>query len=234
MAEIKEAPRQYFIPDNFIEEGRVFQGRFKIRNLIEGIILGALFGSLGVVTILVFPGMKLELKVTLIAILAVPALLFGIAGFNGDTVSVTVKSAVSWKKNKDTMLYNSKPRLLKRDPVMSVISQTSARDKILENIEDRRQENIREKANLFMEEGEDFRFAADEHVDVYTKRLHKSRAESKGKTEKEFLIETGKIREGKGKEVPAPFDADDELDVGDDVMLSEMSDIYESREDTNG
>ena len=234
MAEIRETPRQYFIPDNFIEEGRVFQGRFKIRNLIEGIVLGMFFGSAGIALILIFPQMKLELKVTLIAVLVIPSLLLGIAGFNGDTISVTIKSAVTWKKNRDTMLYNPKPRLLKRDPLMTVISQTSARDRILENIEERRQESIREKANLIMSEGEDFRFAVDEHVDAYTKRLRKSRAESKGKPEKEFLIKSGEMYGKTGNADSGSFDPNLELDIGEDFITTDDAGIYERREDNDG
>ena len=52
MAELKETARQYYIPDNYIEEGRVFQGRIRLRNLIEGIVMGLISASVGIVAVL--------------------------------------------------------------------------------------------------------------------------------------------------------------------------------------
>ena len=214
MAELKETARQYYIPDNYIEEGRVFQGRIRLRNLIEGIVMGMISASVGIVAVLVWPQMKLEIKVSLIAILAIPPLIFGVRGFNGDTVSATLKYAVAWMKNRDTMLYNTATKRLRLDPLMTLMNQTTARDQLLESIEEKRQENIRKKAELSMSEGKDFVFAEDEHVDAYTKRHRKSAAETKGKKqrEKEFLISAEKTE----RRTDTGYDPNLELEFEDD------------------
>lgn len=214
MTEHKETIKQYCIPDNFIEEGRVFQGRIRVRNLIEGILMGLVFGAAGIVLILVYPAMSLEAKVAIVAVFAAPPFLIGIAGFNGDSISVTIKSFLEWLKNKNTMLYNTNPRLLKRDPLLTVINQTTTRDRILEDIEEKRKDIVRKKAELVMEEGQDYIFEEDVHVDVFTKRLQRSVAESKGKQAKEYLITPAK----QYSRVFGPFayHPDQELDLEDD------------------
>lgn len=225
MAENKEVAIQYYIPENFLTEGRIFQGRIIVRNLIEGVLLALIFSLTGIIVVLAFPEMKLEFKVTIIAILAVPPLAIGIVGFNGDSISKALKSASAWMKHRDTMLYNTTPKRLIIDPLMTVISETSARDQILENIEEKRQENIRKKTELNLSEGKDFIFAADEHVDNYTKRKRKSVAESKGKkqSEKEFLI----VTQGKGTGKGAKYTPDQELefDDDDDFMMQDFGSV---------
>lgn len=219
----KEESRQYYIPDNFIEEGRVLQGRVKIRNLAEGIGMALISTSVGIILILAYPEMKLEMKVSLIAVLAVPPLILGISGFNGDAVSVAMRSAFFWLKNRDTMLYNATPRRLLIDPVMTVINQTSARDQILEDIEEKRQEKIRRKAELTLAEGKDYVFEKDEHVDEFMKRKRKSAAEIKGKRrlEKEYLIDTS----GNNQHMEKEYNPDQELEFEDEdfFLIKDLS-----------
>lgn len=220
MAELKEKTREYYIPDNFIEEGRVFQGRIRLRNLIEGIAMGLISASAGIMAVLVCPQMKLEIKVSLIAILAIPPLIFGVTGFNGDTVSVALKYAIAWMRNRDTMLYNTAPKRLRLDPLMTLMNQTTARDQLLESIEEKRKENIQKKAELSMSEGKDFVFAEDKHVDAYTRRHTKSTAETKGRKqgEKEFLISVQKTE----RRTDAGYNPNLELEFADDEDFLNM------------
>ena len=200
MAELKEKRREYLIPDNFIEEGRIFQGRIRIRYLIEGVILSLGAAIAGLMIITSAPELDTEYKIMIMCVLCAPTMILGITGFNGDPISVTIKSAWEWNKNKNTMLYNPNPKLLKRDPVLSVINKERAVDSFMDNIEKRRQENLEKKININIREGEDYVFAEDEYVDVYTKRLKPEQIKNaKNKklqpTEKEYLINAPEKKE---------------------------------------
>ncbi len=191
MEEKNEERKIYFIPDNFIEEGRVFQGRFRIRYLLEGLLLAAVFSSAALIIILCVPSMPMEGKICLIIFTGGPALAAGIAGYNGDPLSVVIRSAVVWSRHKTAMLYNLNPRLLKRDPLLSVMGEVRPLDGVLDSIETRRRENRERKANTPLEEGKDFRFAGDRYVDAYTRRRKKRPAKDRknGQAEPpEYLI----------------------------------------------
>lgn len=226
MAELKEVRKEYYIPDNFIGEGRILQGKIRIRYLIEGVVLSLGFLAVGLAIILSFPDMALELKIAIMAILVVPPAALGIVGFNGDPISVVIKSAAAWMKNKNTMLYNPNPKLLKRDPMLSVINKQRAMDGIVETIEQKRQENIARKANLNIVEGEDYTFADDEYVDQYTKRLKpnqigKSKTKMAQPVEKEYVI-PNQTRKKRAQSVDTiSLDEDVFVDIGSDESLSE-------------
>ena len=175
MAELKEEKSIYYIPENFIEEGRIFQGRIKVRNLIEGAVLSLGSVIIGLCIIGAKPEMEISAKITImIALCAIP-MGIGLAGYNGDPVSVVLKSARQWRKNKTTMLYNSTPKLLKRDPVMAVMNRSRSLDPILEAMDTMKAQNIARKEAVDIVEGRDYVFARDEYVDDYTKELKKKK-----------------------------------------------------------
>ena len=217
MAELTERPREYNIPDNFIEEGRIFQGRFRIRYLIEGVVLSLITGSIGLLIMMTHPEMSLEFKISMFAILCGPTMFLGIVGFNGDPISVALKSAIAWFQNKNMMLYNPTPRLLKRDPLLTTINQTSKLDEFFGNIEARRKEKIEQKYQVNIVEGEDYEFAEDQYVDAYTKRKRKSvkSQERDGRQEKEYLIKPQKKQKELKIDVSDDFDADEDIFSGE-------------------
>ena len=192
MAELHEQSSVYYIPDNFIEEGRILQGRFKLRNVIEGGVLSLATAAIGVIIMIVLQDMKTESLITMFLLLCAPTMAIGIAGFNGDPISVAVKSAVSWMKNRDTMLYNTNMPILKRDPLLTVINKKTRFDEIMEGLDAKKQESIERQANLRLTEGKDFVFAEDRFVDEYTKRKRKQSAKERERKhyreEKEYLV----------------------------------------------
>ena len=179
MAEIQDRRREYYIPDNFIEEGRIFQGRIRIRNLIEGIILAAVFAVPALFIISVSPRMELQGKITLIIFMCAPPAVLGITGFNGDRLFAAARSAMQWKKRKYTMLYNTTPRLLKVDIVSAHFSEDRKVDRVLDRYEDSRQRRIEEQANLSMVEGRDFTFEEDETLGKYSGNPEEGRHRTK-------------------------------------------------------
>lgn len=184
MAELHEERMRYYIPDNFIEEGRVFGGRIRLRYLIEAIILT--LGSLLLSWIIVqeIPDSPLQLKICIFIVLCAPPFVFGNIGYNGDPISVAIKSAYAWRKHKTMMIYNPHARLLIKDPVDEALNQISASDNLATTLEERQREKIERKANMRMVEGEDFEFAEDPDIDAYIKKPPApSTAKAKSKTE---------------------------------------------------
>lgn len=171
MAERQSPRKEYYIPDNFIEEGRVFQGRLRIRNLIEGIILAAIFSIPGLI-IIGNAGLSLQATITILMFFCVPPAIAGIAGFNGDSLFSVLKSARKWRKNNRTMLYNKSPKLLIDDPVSAMLSETRTVDLLLDRYEESIRQRVDRKANLNMVEGRDFFFAEDDLMDKYTDTIN--------------------------------------------------------------
>ena len=158
---------EYYIPDNFIEEGRILQGRVKIRNLIEGIILALVFAVPGIAVVL-SATMTVQGKISTMIFFCVPPLAAGIAGFNGDSLFFLIRAAWQWRKDRTTMLYNPGAGLLSGDPVETLLEKTSALDQIVERYETGLSRKIENKANERLVEGRDFVFETEDTEGRYT------------------------------------------------------------------
>lgn len=169
-----DTPTRYLIPDNFIGEGTVFQGRIKIRNLIEAVILSAVFFFPGLLVIKLSGIQSLQARVSILAALCLPGAGAGIAGFNGDRIFLALKCMAAWVKGRETMLYNPRPVLLRNDPVKAIDSDISTARRLLSGIEQRWKKSMSEKASAELSEGEDFFFAPEEGMEKYVKTNEKS------------------------------------------------------------
>lgn len=163
MAELNEQQTIYYIPDNYIEEGRIFQGRIRVRYLIEGLVLAIPLALLGWAL-----GKTLETKIFLSILLGGPILVLGVIGINGDPLSVVLKSIRSWSKKKSLRLYNPNPRPYQVTPVQAIFSEESGRDRLATAYENYQQKRLEEKLNLELVEGEDYVFAEDSHETRYS------------------------------------------------------------------
>lgn len=221
MAELTEQRKIYYIPDNFIEEGRILQGKIKLRHLYDAVILAAVGALAAFAVTLGFPYMEPEEKIPVFMFFCLPPACLGIAGFNGDPISVAFRSFRKWRRSSCTMLYNPNPRLLKRDPLLSVINQTSTLDTLMDIYEAKKQENIRKKAEITMKEGEDFEFVSDEYVDRYTK------IRSKVKGGADYIIDRGIQRTAAGTDSGPAHRKD--LDMDSDASMSVTDAFFEER-----
>lgn len=150
--------RQYIIPDNFIDSGRVINGAFKTRNFVEGVIMGGAAGLLG----LLLPISEMTTRVPVVILIAAPFFALGIVGINGDPFSEFVKYAQFWVKSKGVILFNGNTRFLDESPVDAMMQQEDFRDKITEMMEQRRKNKEMEEQNKSFVEGVDFEFDDDE------------------------------------------------------------------------
>lgn len=153
----------YYIPDNFIDEPRIFQGIVKRRYFLEGLILGLL----GVPLSFLFKVTEVSTRVGLTVTSMLPGMLIGLVGFNGDPISVALLYIRDWMKNKSLELYNSKPRILSSAPSDDIIDVDTMGDKVVDLWDKFQQKRIEKHENAEYVEGETFEFKSDPWVDDY-------------------------------------------------------------------
>lgn len=155
-----ERIREYHIPMNFIDESRIINGMFKTRNFIEGCVLA---GAVG------FPcwtgvNAPFEVKISLVVGIALPFLLIGISGINGDPLSTFIRNAIAWARSRGTMLYNNETRALAQAPIKVMMDEEGMNDKILDFVDSMKQKTAKKRSENPLIEGEDFVFAEDKSL----------------------------------------------------------------------
>lgn len=158
MAVREEAYRQYIIPENFAESGRIFNGMFETRRFVEATVLAVISGF---IAFLIYPGSIIS-KLPYIVLHAVPFFFLGLAGYNGDCASEAIKYIVKWRKSRGIMLYNNNTRFLEEAPLDVMMSEKDIRDFVYNLLEVRKQKKLTENQNLVFIEGENFEFASDD------------------------------------------------------------------------
>lgn len=215
MAELSEKRQVYYIPDNYIEEGRILQGTIKVKNLIQGAILALPFGLLGWGL-----GSELKVKIVLAIVLAGPLLCFGIVGYNGDALFTVVKSFKDWRKNAGIKLYNPNPTPFYVSPTDTIFATEPTKDRLVGAYEDKQKKRIEEHLNQTMIEGQNFEFADDPTIKKYHDESQKPTADQVLATKKVVVIDDGDIDD--------LFNIDDNwafrhtrqpLDFGDDDII---------------
>lgn len=172
---------EYMIPDNFIEEGRIFQGKIKVRNLVEAVILTVVCSIPGFIIVSNIPDAQIQVKITVMILICAPPFIIGTAGFNGDSIFSVIRSAGKWISGNQVMLYNPKSVVLRKDPVFEKTNETRKLDGLLDRYESAKQQRIDKKTNLDIVEGRDFVFADDYDMDKYTKTKRQLEREPKSR-----------------------------------------------------
>lgn len=161
MASEKNYRTQYVIPDNFIDEGRIFKGMFRTRYFVEAVVLALI----GVIIGFLIPVNQSSARLSLVVICAGPFFLVGIIGINGDPVSVALGYMYNWLRNRSPVLYDDKVRVLVGAPVDKMMNSRQAKEIAMQKLEEYRQQKLEEAISRSYVEGEDFRFARD--TDAY-------------------------------------------------------------------
>ena len=117
----------YVIPDNFIEGGKVFNGMFKIRNLIEAVIVGLIVS----IPLFAIPYPSMQVQITVMIGVILPVFLLAIVGVNDDSLVEFVGNLIKWKQNKRIILYNGnvRPREVRSSDVIE--AQELPKDKLI-------------------------------------------------------------------------------------------------------
>ena len=168
---------EYYIPENFVGESRLFQGRLSTRRLIDaGVVLFLLLiialPLSKAVTCLFIQNSNdsqtiLSIQVFIIVFLCAPGTLLSYIGYNDDPSSVFVKNYCNWCKTKETRIYNENPRLLGTDPVKVMYESNQNMDNLISKFEEKQRSKMERKLNEEYIEGETFEFAYDPNIDDY-------------------------------------------------------------------
>lgn len=148
----------YYIPENFIESGKIFGGMLKTRNFIEAIGLSLIIG----IPLWIIPYPSYSVKLTVLISVLLPIFLVAIAGINGDSLLEFLKQYHQWKKEKRIIIYNNKahPRSLR--PADVALAQEQPKDKIVEVFDNWKQNRKNKNTKTTFVEGKDFVFQDDE------------------------------------------------------------------------
>lgn len=102
--EEEERPESYFIPDNYTESGRLFNGMFDTRKFFEAAIITVVIGFLEKVIIYDTAVNKTTPTLIMIATL-MPIFFVCLIGINGDPFTVFVRSLFTFLKNRRKMRF---------------------------------------------------------------------------------------------------------------------------------
>lgn len=153
----------YFIPDNYVDDGRILHGFVRLRYLVEAAIVGLPLAWIGISL-----GKTLDSKVFLAILFAGPLAIFALFGFNGDPLSVTCRSMHHWWKSREQKYYNTAATPFFESPVDIIYSSESTRDKLVGAYEDYQNKRIQSRLELLQNMGEeDYNFVADPTVNKY-------------------------------------------------------------------
>ena len=152
----------YFIPDNFLDEGRIFRGMFKTRNFIEGFLMAVVVGIFAYM----IPAPDFNTKVFIMVAICGPVFLIGVNGFNGDPLSITLINAKKWMDTKGLILYDDSLRPLIKSPLQAMYEKEMPRDKIVNIIDQVKEKQERKNQTEVYIPGVTCEFEDDKDLEV--------------------------------------------------------------------
>ena len=111
----------YYIPPNFLTSGRLFGGMIRARNAIEACVLVLLTG----VPIIKLP-FSLTTRIIILCLVSLPLGIFGVIGFEGDSLSEFAVNWVRWFIHRRTLYRSDTPVPEAPEKPMKAVSGLSA------------------------------------------------------------------------------------------------------------
>lgn len=151
--------RIYYIPENFIDEGRINAGMISVRTryLVEAVIYGLIFVFLS----FFIPVKNFNNRLTVSIFVAGPAFALGLAGINGEPVSTSISHIKYWYTHRQVMLYDNTPLVLTESPVDRMMNDANKTSPFLLRLEERKKKRVEARDNQEFILGKTFEFAAD-------------------------------------------------------------------------
>lgn len=174
------AKEQYVIPQNFMESGYLFSGTVAKRNAVEGLILGVL--GYGLCQLLPLPG-GLD-AITWYILIIGPLFLVGLAGVQGDPLSVFLYGVFKWRRRRKPSFYSEHSLAYTQEAADSLMDAPTFRDLLADGF-DKVKDAVKEE-NIEYVEGKTFRFAVDPHQEALRnaqEEIDQKKAESVAKEE---------------------------------------------------
>lgn len=166
-----EPKERYIIPNNFIESGKVFGGQFKVRNVVEGIIMAIIVGLVA----LIIPAKSTASRLSIELTLSLPFLLLGVVGINDDPLSTFLLNVRRWRKTKTIMLYDNKVKPTTAQLVDMMLAEEAPAELLMKKIKKIQNKHKAKNAGESHVEGIDFVFAEDR--DLYRFKTPEEREE---------------------------------------------------------
>lgn len=206
----------YIIPDNFIEGGKVFNGMFKIRNLIEAAVLVLLLS----IPLFAIPYPSIQVQITVMIVVLLPVLMFAVMGINDDSLIEFIQNLVRWKQNKRIILYNGnvRPRHVRTADVLE--AQELPKDKLITAMDNFRERRKQAQAEITYVEGVDFEFIEDsDRNSVYMATEKRLLEEKQNKSKKSKKNDKLLMLAEKNTEDAAIFEIDNsECDIETEIV----------------
>ena len=111
----------YYIPPNFLTSGRLFGGMIRARNAIEACVLVLLTGA----PIIKLP-FSLTTRIIILCLVSLPLGIFGVIGFEGDSLSEFAVNWVRWLIHRRTLYRSDTPVPEAPEKPMKAVSGVSA------------------------------------------------------------------------------------------------------------
>lgn len=173
-----EQIKTYLIPNNFIDESRVFNGALRTRFVIEAIIVFLLV----FIPCWVFIPSTVDAKIGITFFCSLPLAIAALAGINDDSLFTFIKNVKGWRKSKQVMLYNDDAQIYKARPVDVMMSEVYASDFVMTAYSDWKSKRAAKNADVELIEGVDFEFRDDTEYQIMTpKNLRDTRNSEKAR-----------------------------------------------------
>lgn len=147
----------YQIPHNFKKDGYMFQGSVKTRHLVEGAILALAVG----LSLWSLPIQNWSVRLSVSITAAMPFLLLGVMGIDGDPLSVFVINAFHWFESKRIMIFNGHVAPFCIRPVELTIAQAAEKTTLQEVVGALKPKTDDTGEKRVLIEGRDFVFEED-------------------------------------------------------------------------
>lgn len=153
----QERLKRYRIPENFIDEGRLFKGMVRTRFFLEGCVMALI----AAIPAFLIPVASKAQRISVVVIICGIPLLLGVVGINGDPISVVLRNLKNWRSSRGVMLYNTETVALKTAPLTASMNEKRAADTLIEMAEAYRENKQRKMDEEVFVEGVTFQFAQD-------------------------------------------------------------------------
>lgn len=210
---MNENVKTYLIPNNFIDEGRVFNGAIRTRYLIEAIII--FIAIAGPCWLFIPNTVTAKFGITLGC--SLPFTMLALVGINGDSLSGFIKAAWSWRKERQIMLYNDNTRTYMARPVDVMLSEVNASDVLVNSLEKWRTQRSMRDVNVELIENIDFVFMED---DEFEKMTPQDIREKKKREKKEAEKARKNSKKNKKRSAPLPEDGNIAEQTQEEAVMS--------------
>jgi len=209
---MNENVETYLIPNNFIDEGRVFNGAIRTRYLVEAIVM---FLIIALPCWILIPK-TVEAKFGIVLGCSLPLAMFALVGINGDSFSGFLKNAWKWRKERQIMLFNDHARTYQARPVDVMLSEVYASDVLINSLDKWRAQRAQQNANIGnLVENVDFIFMKDEEYEKMTPQdIREKRKQQQKEAKKAQKNAKKKKTESKNAVLPALKAADKKPELG--------------------